>query len=50
MNYYINQKQTRLPAFAMYNDYYRDAAFAYRSLKYEFNIISKVNKQESIKE
>ena len=50
MNYYINQKQTRLPAFTMYNDYYRDAAFAYRSLKYEFNIISKVNRQESIKE
>lgn len=50
MNYYINQKQTRLPAFAMYNDYYRDAAFAYRSLKYEFDIISKVNKHESIKE
>ena len=50
MNYYINQKQTRLPAFAMYNDYYRDAAFAYRSLKYEFNITSKVNKHESIRE
>ena len=50
MNYYINQKQTRLPAFTMYNDYYRDATFAYRSLKYEFNIISKVNRQESIKE
>ena len=50
MNYYINQKQTRLPAFAIYNDYYRDAVFAYRSLKYEFNIISKVNKHESIKE
>ena len=50
MNYYINQKQNRLPAFAMYNDYYRDAAFAYRSLKYEFAITSKVNKHESIKE
>lgn len=50
MNYYINQKQTRLPAFAIYNDYYRDVVFAYRSLKYEFNIILKVNKHESIKE
>ena len=52
MNYYINQKQkqNQLPAFVIYNDYYRDAAFAYRSLKYEFNIISKVNKHESIKE
>ena len=50
MNYYINQEQTRLSAYTMYNDYYRDAAFAYRSLKYEFNIISKVNRQESIKE
>ena len=50
MNYYINQKQPRLPVFAMYNDYYRDAAFAYRSLKHEFGIISKVNKHESIKE
>ena len=51
MDYYINQKlqSHRLP-FCNYNDYYRDAAFAYRSLKYEFNIISKVNKQESIKE
>lgn len=50
MNYYINQKQNQLSAFAIYNDYYRDAALAYRSLKHEFGIISKVNKQESIKE
>ena len=50
MNYYIHQKQNRLSAFATYNDYYRDASFAYWVLKYEFNIISKVNKQESIKE
>ena len=50
MNYYINQKQNQLSAFAIYNDYYRDACFAYQSLKYEFNIISKVNKHESIKE
>lgn len=51
MNYYINQKlqSHRLP-FCNYNDYYRDAAFAYRSLKYEFAITSKVNKHESIKE
>lgn len=50
MNYYINQKQNQLSAFAIYNDYYRDACFAYQSLKYEFNITSKVNKHESIKE
>ena len=51
MNYYINQRsgQNRLSS-SYYNDYYRDASFAYNSLKYEFNIISKVNKQESIKE
>ena len=54
MNYYININQRlaenqRLSYF-VYNDYYRDASFAYHSLKYEFNIISKVNKQESIKE
>ena len=50
MNYYINRKQIRPSAFTIYNDYYRDASFAYRSLKHEFGIISKVNKHESIKE
>lgn len=51
MNYYINQRSGQNLRFSSsYNDYYRDASFVYQSLKYEFNIISKVNKQESIKE
>ena len=52
MNYYINQRlaENQRPFYSVYNDYYRDAAFAYNSLKYEFNVISKVNKHESIKE
>lgn len=52
MNYYINQRlaENQRLSYFIHNDYYRDAAFAYNSLKYEFNIISKVNKQESIKE
>ena len=52
MNYYINQRlaENQRLSYFVHNDYYRDASFAYQSLKYEFNIISKVNKQESIKE
>ena len=52
MNYYFNQRlaENQRPFYSVYNDYYRDASFAYNSLKYEFNVISKVNRQESIKE
>ena len=52
MNYYINQRlaENQRLSYFVHNDYYRDASFVYQTLKYEFNIISKVNKQESIKE
>lgn len=51
MNYYINQRsgQNRLSS-SYYNDYYRDASFAYWSLKTDFNLTLRVNKNESIKE
>ena len=52
MNYYINQRSgqnLRLPS-SYYNDYYRDASFAYSSLKNDFNLTLRVNKNESIKE
>ena len=51
MNYYINQRsrQNRLSS-SYYNDYYRDASFAYWSLKNDFNLTLKVNKNESIRE
>ena len=51
MNYYINQRsgQNCLSS-SYYNDYYRDACFAYWSLKNDFNLTLKVNKNESIKE
>ena len=52
MNYYINQRSRqnfRLSS-SYYNDYYRDASFAYWSLKTDFNLTLRVNKNESIKE
>lgn len=52
MNYYINQRsgQNLRLSSSYYNDYYRDASFAYWSLKNDFNLTLKVNKNESIKE
>ena len=51
MNYYINQRsgQNLRLSSSYYNDYYRDASFAYWSLKRDFNLTLKVNKNESIK-
>lgn len=52
MNYYINQRsgQNLRLSSSYYNDYYRDASFAYWSLKNDFNLTLRVNKNESIKE
>ena len=51
MNYYINQRSGQNLRFSSYyNDYYRDASFAYWSLKNDFNLTLKVNKNESIRE